>query len=187
MLALYEFRAQESQPAAVHHRATWCEPDGSAPLKPAVGYGAPASTPGDTRILTRTVPEAASSAADLADEEILVLIVDDHPGVRSAIEALIARTPGLRVVGSFSSGAAAVEGVARLRPAVVIMDLGMPGMNGVEATREICRGKVAPTVVAFSGSRELWREARAAGAAYTVLKDEDPQTLLTTIRTAASV
>jgi CheY-like chemotaxis protein len=99
-----------------------------------------------------------------------VLIVDDHPGVRSAIEALIARTPGLRVVGSASSGAAAVEGAARLRPAVVVMDLSMPGMNGVEATREICKDKAAPAVVAFSGSRELWREARTAGAGYTILR-----------------
>lgn len=61
----------------------------------------------------------------------------------------------------------------------------MPGMNGVEATREICKRKAAPVVVAFSGSRELWREARAAGAAHAVLKDEDPHTLLETIRTAA--
>ena len=118
-------------------------------------------------------------------QDIHVLIVDDHAGVRSAIEALIARTPGLRVVGSASSGAAAVERAARLRPAVVVMDLGMPGVNGVEATREICKERPAPMVVAFSASRELWREARAAGAAHTVLKDSDPRILLDTIRTVA--
>jgi DNA-binding NarL/FixJ family response regulator len=114
-----------------------------------------------------------------------VLVVDDHPGVRCAIEALIARTPGLRLVGSASSGAAAIEGVARLLPMVVVMDLGMPGINGVEATREICKAETAPVVVAVSGSRELWHEARAAGAAYTLLQDADPQLLVETIRTAA--
>ncbi len=133
----------------------------------------------------RDTQPARPQGRALADAEIHVVIVDDHPRVRSAIETLIARAPGLRVVGSFSSGAAAVAGVARLHPAVVIMDLAMPGMNGVEATREICRRKTAPAVVAFSGSRELRREARAAGAAYVVLKDEDPQALLDTIRTAA--
>jgi DNA-binding NarL/FixJ family response regulator len=64
-----------------------------------------------------------------------VLIVDDHPGVRSSIEALIARTAALRVIGSVSSGAAAIEGVRRLQPTVIIMDLAVPGINGVEATR----------------------------------------------------
>lgn len=120
-----------------------------------------------------------------ATRDVDVLVVDDHPGVRCAVEALIARAPGLRLVGSAASGAAAIECVARLRPAVVVMDLGMRGINGVEATREICKGRSGPVVVAFSGSRALWHEARAAGAAYTLLKDEDPQTLVETIRTAA--
>lgn len=119
------------------------------------------------------------------DVDVDVLVVDDHPGVRAAIEALVAGTPGLRLVGSASNGAAAIEIVARLRPAVVIMDLGMPGIDGVRATREICKSKMAPVVVAFSGSRELWRQARAAGASHTVLKDEDPATLVETILAAA--
>jgi DNA-binding NarL/FixJ family response regulator len=121
----------------------------------------------------------------LKDEAITVLVVDDHPGVRAAIEALIARTSGLRVVGSVSTGASAIERARRLKPTVVIMDLGMPDINGVEATRAIRLSDGAPAVVAFSGSRELWREARAAGAADTLLKDEDPDRLLEAIRAAA--
>jgi len=131
----------------------------------------------------RAHPPAEGRGA--ACDDVDVLVVDDHPGVRCAIEALVARTPGLRLVGSASSGAGAIEGVARLQPEVVVMDLGMPGINGVEATREICEGRIAPVVVAFSGSRALWHEARTAGAAYALLKDEDPQTLVETIRTAA--
>jgi DNA-binding NarL/FixJ family response regulator len=118
------------------------------------------------------------------EEEIEVLVVDDHCGVRCAIEALLGCTRGVRLVGCVSSGAAAIEAVARLRPAVVVMDLGMPGINGVEATREICKSMTAPVVVAFSGSRELWREARAAGATHTILKDEDPRRLVEAIRAA---
>jgi DNA-binding NarL/FixJ family response regulator len=135
--------------------------------------------------LDEDMPAAAPTAACLDDDDIRVLVVDDHPRVRSAIEALIDRTPGLRVVGSVSSGAEAIEGAARLRPRVVVMDLGMPGISGVAATREICNQQPAPVVVAFSGSRELWREARDAGAAHTLLKDEDPNTLVETIRIAA--
>jgi CheY-like chemotaxis protein len=154
---------------------------------PADGVRHVASPPEATGVTTlqRRATTVAGRAAGSDDQDIAVLVVDDHPGVRSAIEALIARTPGLRVVGAVSSGAAAIEGAARLHPAVVLIDLGMPGINGVEATREICKNARAPVIVAFSGSRELWRAARAAGAARTILKDEDPQTLLEAIRTAA--
>jgi DNA-binding NarL/FixJ family response regulator len=113
-----------------------------------------------------------------------VLVVDDHVGVRLALEALIRSTADLRVVGSASGGAEAIELVAALEPAVVVMDLAMPGTSGVQAIRAICRRRPAPAVVAFSGARTLWREARAAGAAYTVLKDDDPERLLDTIRSA---
>jgi DNA-binding NarL/FixJ family response regulator len=146
--------------------------------------------PPDVRAVKMPVlysPSARQSPGTAGQEEreIKVFIVDDHPRVRSAIETLVARTPGLRVVGSVSSGAAAIAAVVRLRPTVVIMDLGMPGINGVEATREIRMDPSAPAVVAFSGSRELWREARAAGAALMILKDEDPESLLEAIRAAA--
>ena len=130
-----------------------------APLKVQSGASPPNLGPGasEGRRGTRA-PDGT-----LTGEAITVLIVDDHPGVRAAIEALIVRTPGLRVVGSVSSGAAAIEDARRLKPTVVIMDLCMPDINGVEATRAIRLDDGAPAVVAFSGSRELWREARDAG------------------------
>lgn len=61
----------------------------------------------------------------------------------------------------------------------------MPDINGVEAIRAIRLNDGAPAVVAFSGSRQLWREARDAGATVTLLKDEDPQRLLQAIRAVA--
>jgi DNA-binding NarL/FixJ family response regulator len=98
---------------------------------------------------------------------------------------LITSADDLRLIGSASGGAEAIAVVAALEPEVVVMDLAMPATSGVEATRAICRRRPAPAVVAFSGSRELWRDARAAGAAHAVLKDDDPERLLDAIRDAS--
>lgn len=114
-----------------------------------------------------------------------VLVVDDHAGFRGALERLLARTDDLRVVGAACDGAQAVELVARLRPDVVVMDLAMPVLSGVAAIRRIRGETDPPAVVALSGSRALWREARAAGVSCTLLKDADPEQLVATIRAAA--
>jgi DNA-binding NarL/FixJ family response regulator len=113
-----------------------------------------------------------------------VLVVDDHPGFRTALERLLARAGDLAIVGSASDGAQAVELATRLQPDLVIMDLAMPILSGVDATRRICSQHEPPVVVALSGSRAMWREARAAGATCTILKDEDPDRLVATIRAA---
>ncbi len=114
-----------------------------------------------------------------------LLVVDDHAGVRTALEALVAGTEDLKLVGTATHGQEAIELARRLRPTVIVMDLAMPGIDGVEAIRRICALQPAPAVVVFSGSRERWREARAAGVTHTLLKDEDPQRLLESIRAAA--
>lgn len=113
-----------------------------------------------------------------------VIVVDDHPGFRAALERLLARTADLEVVGSASDGLQAVELAARLRPDIVVMDLAMPILSGVDATRRICSQPKPPVVVALTGSCAMWREARAAGVSYTILKDEDPERLVATIRAA---
>jgi DNA-binding NarL/FixJ family response regulator len=115
-----------------------------------------------------------------------VLIADDHAGFRAALAMLLERTHDLAVVGVASDGEEAVELATRLQPRIVVMDLAMPRVNGVEATRRICGRHSHPTVVALSGSRELIRDAVAAGAAYAILKDEDPARMLEVIRTAAA-
>jgi DNA-binding NarL/FixJ family response regulator len=113
-----------------------------------------------------------------------VLIADDHSGFRCALEALLRSSDELELVGSAGTGEEAVRLAAELRPQVIVMDLGMPGLGGVEATRRIRTQRGSPAVVAMSGSRELVRDALAAGAFSTVLKDEDPQRLLEIIQTA---
>ncbi len=135
-----------------------------------------------------------SAAADRApapavrepEPAITVLVVDDHPRVRRALEAALRRAPGLVLVGSAPSGEEAIRLATELQPRVVVMDLAMPGVTGVEATRRLMTQSRPPAVVALSGSRELMRAAVAAGACSTVLKDADLSELLATIRRAAT-
>ena len=119
-------------------------------------------------------------------ETITVLVVDDHPGFRSALERALRRAPELRLVGSACNGEEAIVMSARLEPRVVVMDLAMPGVSGVEATRALMRQRRPPAVVALSGSRELMRDAIAAGACRALLKEGDLTELLTGIRGAAA-
>jgi DNA-binding NarL/FixJ family response regulator len=119
-------------------------------------------------------------------DAITVLVVDDHPGFRRALERALRRSPGLRLVGCARSGDEAIAMSARLEPRVVVMDLSMPGVSGVEATRQLMRQPGPPAVVALSGSRELMRDAIAAGACRALLKEGDLSELLTTIRLVAA-
>jgi DNA-binding NarL/FixJ family response regulator len=114
-----------------------------------------------------------------------VLIADDHDGFRAALQTLLAGTDDLSVIGAAADGEEAVALAGQLQPQVVVMDLAMPRVDGVEATRRIRRGCSPPAVVALSASRALIREAVAAGAAYAILKDEDPVQMLAVIRAAA--
>ncbi|HKO28023.1 MAG TPA: response regulator transcription factor [Solirubrobacteraceae bacterium] len=131
---------------------------------------------------------ASDAGADGAGgpDVITVLVVDDHPGFRRALERALRRSPGLRLVGSAGCGDEAIVISARLEPRVVVMDLAMPGMSGVEATRRLMGQPSPPAVVALSGSRELMRDAIAAGACRALLKEGDLTELLTTIRLAAA-
>jgi DNA-binding NarL/FixJ family response regulator len=93
------------------------------------------------------------------DGPITVLVVDDHAGFRCALEALLRSSAELEMVGAVASGEQAVQVAAELRPQVVVMDLTMRGLGGVEATRRVRAQRPPPAVVALSGSRELMRDA----------------------------
>jgi DNA-binding NarL/FixJ family response regulator len=116
-----------------------------------------------------------------------VLVVDDHAMVRSGLTLLIDGAPDLKVVGEASDGRQAVELASDLAPDVVLMDLSMPVMDGVEATRELLRQRPESVVVVLTSFSDQPRvtEALRAGAVGYMLKDCDPRDLLAAIRAAA--
>jgi DNA-binding NarL/FixJ family response regulator len=116
-----------------------------------------------------------------------VLLVDDHPLVRAGLNGLIRTTDDLKIVGEAGSGEQAVSLVAELGPDVVLMDLSMPGMDGVEATRRITavHPQVRVVVLTSFADEERVADALAAGAIGYLLKDTDAREVLAAIRSAA--
>jgi DNA-binding NarL/FixJ family response regulator len=117
-----------------------------------------------------------------------VLLVDDHAMVRTGIAALLGVTDDLEVVGQAADGAAAVDAVAECAPDVVLMDLSMPGVDGVEATRRILADHPGVQIVVLTSfsDRDRVSDALAAGAIGYQLKDCEPADLLAAVRAAAA-
>ena len=115
---------------------------------------------------------------------IRVLVVDDHPVVRQGLRAFLGSRSGIEVVGEASDGEGAVAAAADLRPDVVLMDLVMPGTDGLEATRRITAGDGAPAVLvltSFASDDQVIPAVRAGASGY-LLKDVDPLDLEQAIR-----
>ena len=122
--------------------------------------------------------------------EIGVLLVDDQPLVRMGLRALVASAPGMTVIGEASEGAEAVTLARRLRPAVVLMDIRMPGTDGLTALRTISADPtLADTHVVMLTTFELDEYVFAAlesGASGFLIKDADPEDIVRGIKAAAS-
>lgn len=120
---------------------------------------------------------------------IRVLVCDDQALVRAGYAAVFAAQPGLRVVGQVGDGRAAVEAAARLRPDVVVMDVRMPVLDGIEATRQLAGPGTAGAarvlvVTTFNLDDYVYRALRA-GASGFLLKDATPEELVVGVRTVA--
>ena len=119
-------------------------------------------------------------------QRIRVVIVDDHAMLRAGLEQLLAGEPDLDVVGTAASGDEAITLVRELRPDVVLMDLQMPGTDGVRATREIVTEELSDVLVLTSYSdAERIVGALDAGALGYLLKDAEPDEVLRGIRAVA--
>ena len=118
---------------------------------------------------------------------ITVVLADDHAMIRLGLQQLLDGADEIQVVGTAADGAAAVSTVLERRPNVVLMDLQMPGVDGVEATRQIVASEVGSQVVILTSFSDTERIVAAldAGAIGYLLKDTDPEDLLDGIRAAA--
>ena len=118
---------------------------------------------------------------------IRVLIVDDHPVFRDGVRGLVERAPDLELVGEAETGTEAVALAAERHPAIVLMDLRMPEMTGIEATRRIVAAdpSVGVLVLTMSEDDDSLFAAMRAGARGYIPKDADADELLRAIRAAA--
>lgn len=118
---------------------------------------------------------------------VRVMLVDDHALVRAGLAALLDGSGAVRVIGQAADGAAAVDSVTELAPDVVLMDLSMPGMDGIAATRAVLDVRPGTAVVILTSFAEQPRVRGAieAGAIGFLLKDSDPGDLVAGVLAAA--
>nr|WP_300600728.1 response regulator transcription factor [uncultured Nocardioides sp.] len=116
-----------------------------------------------------------------------VVLVDDHAVIRAGLAQLIATAEDIEVVGQAADGAEAVEQARALTPDVVLMDLQMPGVDGVSATREIVSAGLGVDVLVLTSYSDNERilDALDAGAVGYLLKDADPDDVLAGVRAVA--
>ena len=122
-----------------------------------------------------------------------VLIVDDQAMLRAGFAAILQAQDGIEVIGQASDGAEGVDEARRLRPEVVLMDVRMPNLDGIEATRRILAaaerdGRAAPAVLVLTtfDADEYVHEALQAGASGFLLKDALPEELVQAVRVVAA-
>jgi DNA-binding NarL/FixJ family response regulator len=114
---------------------------------------------------------------------VRVLVADDQPLLRAGFTSLLESSGAINVVGEASTGIEAIEQAERLRPDVVLMDVRMPGMDGIEATRRLTRSRVL--ILTTFGLDEYIIDALRAGAAGFILKDSQVSDLVAAVLAVA--
>jgi two-component system, NarL family, response regulator NreC len=119
---------------------------------------------------------------------IRLLIVDDHAVVRSGLRMLLENERDAEIVGEAASASEAIEAAMRLKPDVILMDIGLPDLSGIDATREIKKRVSDVSIVALTihEDEEYFFKMLEAGASGYVPKRAAPEELLTAIRAAAA-
>jgi DNA-binding NarL/FixJ family response regulator len=121
-------------------------------------------------------------------DNLRVLIADDHPLFRKGLRALLDSIPGIEYVGEATTGEEAIALSASLQPDLIIMDIQMPGRNGIESTRQIVQTSphIRVLIVTLFEDNESVFAAMRAGARGYVLKDTDEEEMIQAIRAAGA-
>lgn len=119
---------------------------------------------------------------------IRLLLVDDHAVVRSGLKMLLENERDVEIIGEAASASEAIEGAIRLKPNVILMDIGLPDLSGIDATREIKKraSDVAIVALTIHEDEEYFFKMLESGASGYVPKRAAPEELLTAIRAAAN-
>ena len=120
-------------------------------------------------------------------EDIKCLAVDDHPSVREGLALLLGEAPDIQLVDTVHSGEEVLDAVKRHEPAVVIVDVRLPGMDGLSTVKRLADDAPYASTVIFSayGDKRLLSDAISAGARGYVMKGSPPEDLLRAIRTVS--
>lgn len=116
---------------------------------------------------------------------ITIFLVDDHKMVREGFRLLLETQPDIRVTGEAGTGRDAVRQVGKLKPDVVLMDIAMPDLNGIEATQQICKTSPPTKVIVlsmYSTSQHIFRALKAGARGY-ILKESAGDDLINAVRT----
>ena len=119
---------------------------------------------------------------------IRLLLVDDHAVVRSGLKMLLENERDVEIIGEASSASEAIEATLRLKPTLILMDIGLPDLSGIDATREIKKRVPDVSIVALTihEDEEYFFKMLEAGASGYVPKRAAPEELITAIRAAAT-
>lgn len=122
------------------------------------------------------------------DEEIRILVVDDHPIVRKGLRLSIEEDPGLKIVGEAADGQAALDLIRKLRPQIAVLDIDMPKLDGLAVAREMARQKLDTKIIflTFHADEDLFRSAMELGSRGYILKDSASQEIVAGVRAVAS-
>ncbi|MEG1653646.1 MAG: two-component system response regulator NarL, partial [Hafnia sp.] len=122
------------------------------------------------------------------EDQYTIILIDDHPMLRSGVKQLISLEPQLKVIGEASSGQQGIELAEKLDPDLILLDLNMPGMNGLETLDQLRTRTLSGRVVVFSVSNheDDVISALKRGADGYLLKDMEPEDLLRSLHQAAA-